>query len=122
MKNFERFIIYPLLLIQLLIIGCLFVVLRDDIHITDGDIKSIAVNELVVKNDLNEIIAMIGNIDEHGQISIRDKFGRLITLIGVDEENNQMKARIVVADHYEDYSLGEYYGVGGLKETEKYDN
>ncbi|MFW6015550.1 MAG: hypothetical protein ACOCRK_03870 [bacterium] len=52
--------------------------------------------------------------------SVRDRYGKLITLV-IDEGDDLFKARIVIADHYEEYSFGEIYGVGGLKEVERYD-
>ena len=122
MKNFERFIVYPLILVQIIALVGMFIYLRDDIQIVDGDIKSITTDEVVIRNSDNEIVAMIGNVDDNGQISVRDRYGRVITLIGVDEVDNEFKARIVVGDHYENYSIGEYYGVGGVKKEERYDN
>lgn len=122
MKKFERFLVYPLLLIQLIILIGVFVYLKDDIQISDGKINSITAGELIIRNNENEIVAMIGKVGENGQVSVRDKFGRVITLIGVDQVDNEFKARVVIGDHYEDYSIGEYYGVGGLKKEEKYNN
>ncbi|MFW6016431.1 MAG: hypothetical protein ACOCRK_08325, partial [bacterium] len=60
--------------------------------------------------------------NENGHVSVRDRYGKLITLVRViDESDDQFKAMIVIADHYEDHSIGETYRVGGLKEVERYD-
>ncbi|MFW6015634.1 MAG: hypothetical protein ACOCRK_04290 [bacterium] len=122
MRKFERFIVYPLILIQLIVLSWCFFVFKDNLEIVDGNIKRIVADEFVSINEEEAIVAMLGNVNENGHVSVRDRYGKLITLAGViDEGDDLFKARIVIADHYEEYSIGEIYGIGGLKEVERYD-
>ncbi|MFW6016350.1 MAG: hypothetical protein ACOCRK_07910, partial [bacterium] len=80
MIKFERLIIYPLLLIQFIVLIWCFVVFKGNIQIVDGNIKRIVADEFVSINEEEAIVAMLGNVNENGHVSVRDRYGKLITL------------------------------------------
>jgi hypothetical protein len=55
-------------------------------------------------------------------LTVRDKIGRLISYIGVEEVGEEYKTRIIIVDHYKDYSFAKHYGIGGFKKEKIYNN
>ncbi|MFW6015551.1 MAG: hypothetical protein ACOCRK_03875 [bacterium] len=60
MRKLEIFIIYPLLIIQLLVLIWGFIVFRDNVEIVDGNIRRIVADEFVSINEEDAIVVCKG--------------------------------------------------------------